>query len=499
MNKKILGLAGGCVLIAGLSAAVVLVSRQQAAEESSSEAEISAAVTTVDPQDLVLSAQSADNVASIDVENSTGSFVVVRTQKADEATDTSVAFGVKGWEELPTNTALISTLANNMASLTASSVVLEDCSDMDKYGLGSDAAKGTIHFDDGSSFAFRIGSSVSDGENNYFAIEGDDTVYAVKTSLTANYSNSADSFLSLVMLNAPAEEEYPIVNYLTINREDMDYEIKLSYVQDANNENTGGTASNHEMVSPIPAYLSVERSTDVITGMFGASAAKILKTYPEKKDLSEYGLDTPFGTAVMDCDDGNSYTLNIGDKFTETDEDSGTSKSYYPVMLEGVDVIYAMAEDKCVWASVTPTDLASSLVLATYVWDIDKLTLSAEGMEDMEFDITGNDKTDAAVKLNGKSVDTERYRKFYTFLLQTTAEGTAIDEKPVGEPEAVLYFHTKNGKKEQEICFYRQDSYTCLITINGISSFRCRSSFIDTLKENMSIFNTDKDFIMSWS
>ncbi|MGN0631447.1 MAG: DUF4340 domain-containing protein [Ruminococcus sp.] len=499
MNKKILGLLGGCVLIAGLSAAVVMVSRQQAAEESSSEAEMSAAATTVNEEDLVLSAQSAENVVSINVENSNGSFEVVRTKEADAEAGTAVEFGVKGWEDIPTNTGLTSTLANNIASLTASSLVAEDCTDMDKYGLGDDAAKGTLKFDDGSTFSFRVGSAVSDGENNYFAVEGDDTVYAVKTSLVANYQNKAEGFLSLVMLKAPAEDEYPIVNTLTIKREDMDSDIVLTYAQDANNENTGGTAATHEMTSPISAYLSVERSSDIITGMFGASSKSILKIHPEKADLAEYGLDKPFGTVIMDCDDGNTYTLLIGDKYTETDEETGTSAVCYPVMLEGVNAVYAMTEEKCVWATAEPTDIASSLVLATYVWDIDKLTLKAEGQEDMEFVVKGEDKETAEVTLGGKSTDSERYRQFYTFLLKTTAEGTAIGEKPTGEPEAVLYFKTKNGKKEQEIAFYRQDSYNCLITINGVSSFKCRSSFIDVLKENMELYGTDNDFIQTWS
>ncbi len=499
MNKKILGLAGGLVLIAGLSAAVAAVSNKQAEDESVSEEESSAAATDVSAEELVLSSQEAANAVSIDVENSTGSYTVVRTVEADEETDTAVEFGVKGWEKLPTNTSLISTLASNMAGLSASSLVIEDCTDMDKYGLGDDAVKGKITFDDGSTFEFRVGNSVSDGENSYFAIEGDDTVYAVKTSLVSNYSNKAESFLSLVILEAPADDEYPIVNTLTIKRDDMDDDIVLTYSQDANNENTGGTAATHEMTSPIAAYLSLDRSTDIITGMFGATASSILKVYPEESDLAEYGLDEPFCTVIMDCDDGNAYTLNIGDKYTVTDEETSAVSAYYPVMIDGTEIIYAMTADNCSWATVVPTDLASSLVLTTYVWDIDKLSLKADGQEDMNFVVKGEDKDSAVVTLNGEEVDSERYRKFYSFLLQTTAESTAIGEKPVGEPEATLYFITKNGKKEQEINFYRQDSYNCLITVNGVSSFKCRASFIDVLKENMEIFGTDEDFVLTWS
>ncbi|MBQ8687935.1 MAG: DUF4340 domain-containing protein [Ruminococcus sp.] len=501
MNKKIIGLIGGCVLIAGLAAAVVVVSRQQAAEEESSLAasESLAAETSQDPAALALSAQDPDSVVSVAVTNSTGTYEIIRTAEADAEAATDAVFGVKGWEDVPTNTSLAWTLANNTATLTASSVVAEDCTEMEKYGLGDDAAAAVMTFDDGSTFAFRVGSFVSDGENNYFAVEGEDTVYAVKTSLVANFSKAAEDFLSMTLLEAPAQDAYPIVNSLTVSRTDLDEDIVLTYAEDANNENTGGTAASHEMTSPIPAYLSVERSTDVITGIFGVTADHILKIYPEETDFAEYGLDTPFGTAVMDCDDGNVYTLNIGDRFTETDEETGAAAAYYPVYLEGVDVIYAMAEADCLWASVTPTDLASSLVLATYVWDIEEMNITAKGKESMEFDITGEDKETAVVKLNGKTCDTERYRLFYTFLLQTTAESVVLDGEPAGEPEITLYFRTHDGSKEQELCFYRQDAFNCLITVNGESAFGCRASYIDTFLENMDLFDTDEDFIKTWS
>ncbi len=498
MNKKLVGLIGGAVLVAGLVVAVVVVSNNQSGKDNGESTE--PVVTTVNQEDLILSAQAAENVASIEVTNSNGTFTIVRISEADEEAGTSVVFGVKGWENLPTENAIAGTLANNIASLTANDIVMEDCDNLDKYGLGDDAVKGKLTFDDGSTFEFRAGTTLADGEHDYFAIEGDDTVYSVKTSLVANYRRAADSFLSKIMLPAPAEEDYPIVNTLTIERENMKQPIVLTYADYANDDdNLGGTAASHEMTEPIPAYLSVERSTDVITGMFGVASEKILKLYPEDADMAEYGLDEPFGKAVMDCDDGNTYTLLIGDRYVEKDEETGAETVLYPVTMEGVDAIYAMTEEKCLWATVEPTDLASSLVLATYVWDIEELRLSAAGMEEMKFDITGEDAESAVVKLNGETVDTERYRNLYSFLLKTTAEGVVLEEEPVGDPAAIIYFRTRSGSKEQEICFYKQDAFNCLITINGESSFRTRASFIDALTKNMELFGTDESFVTTWS
>lgn len=143
-----------------------------------------------------------------------------------------------------------------------------------------------------------MGNAAADASNTYFAPADKDTVYTVKTSLVANFSKSATDFLSTTMLEAPADtNDYPIVNKLTVERKDMDYTLELDYDEDAaDNTNMGGTVASHEMVSPVPAYLSVDRSTPVVTGMFGLKAEKVAVPHPSAEDIANAGLDDPFGT-----------------------------------------------------------------------------------------------------------------------------------------------------------------------------------------------------------
>jgi hypothetical protein len=499
MKKKGIGLIAGCVLVAGLAGAVAVVSQQKQVEEEAEESASAASSAESSDGEIVLSDQETNSVVSVQVTNSTGSYEVVRTQEADEEAETDAVYAIKGWEDLPTKNSVVRTLANNIASLTDASLVQEDVTDLDKYGLGDDATRAVMTFDDGSTFAFRIGNAVSDGENTYFAVEGSNTVYTVRQSLVANYQNAAEDFLSTTILEEPDDDDMPTVNTTTVSRTDLDYDIVLTYDPDANDSNTGGTASSYEMTEPIAAYLSVDRSTPVISGMFGMTVDHVLKIAPEEADFAEYGLDTPFGTAVMDCDDGNVYTLTIGTRYTEKDEETGDTVAYYPVYLDGVDAIYSMTEENCVWATVTPTDVASKLVITTYVWDVAELTVSAPNKETMDFVNSGTDKDTASITCNGEACDTERYRLFYTFLLATAAESVALDEEPVGEPAATLYFRTHDGSTEKEICFYRQDDFNCLMTVNGVSSFLCRASYIDAFLENMDRFDTDEDFLTTWS
>lgn len=491
MRKKMLGIAVGVVLVAALGVAIFLLLKSQP-EESSVEdsAEESSTVT--------LTEQNSNDVTSIDVTNAAGTFEVLRIAEGND-TDNAV-FAIAGWEDLPMDTSTLWTLPNNTASMSANGLVEENCNDLAKFGLDDKTAVAvTLHFEDGSSYSFRVGNAVSGTENTYFAPADEDTVYTVKTSLVANFSKSATDFLSKTMLEEPAEDAYPIVNSLTVERNDMDYVLKLEYDKSSDEENSmGGTVASHEMVSPVPAYLSVDRSTPVVTGMFGLTAKKVAVPHPEESDLAAAGLTEPFGTATMACDDGNTYVLKFGERFTETEEESGTQTAYYYAYLDGVDAIYQIAEDDMVWATVTPTDIASKLVIGTYVWDIGTLDVWMDDIE-FQFAVTGTGKDDAVVKLNGESTDAERYRQFYSFLLNTAAETVELNGTPSGDPLAKITMKTQDGSFSRDLAFYAIDEFTCLITVDGESAYTCRKSYLDTLRNNMEIYDTSKDFTTNWS
>lgn len=493
MRKKMLGIVGGVVLVAALGTAAFLLLKSQPEESSSGDSsEESSAVT------VTLTEQEPNDVTSIDVTNATGTFEVVRTAEGN-GTD-NAAFAIAGWEELPMETATLWTLPNNTASMSTTGLVEENCTDLAKFGLDDKTAVAvTLHFEDGNSYSFRVGNAVSGTENTYFAPADEDTVYIVKTSLVANFSKSAIDFLSKTMLEEPAEEDYPIVNSLTVERKDMDYVLELDYDETSEDEESmGGTVASHEMVSPVPAYLSVDRSTPVVTGMFGLTAKKVAVPLPEESDLKETGLTDPFGTATMACDDGNTYVLKFGERFTETDEETGEQTAYYYAYLDGVDAIYQVAEEDMVWATVTPTDIASKLVIGTYVWDIGALDVRVDDAE-FHFVVTGTGKDDAVVKLNGESTDSERYRQFYSFLLNTTAETVELNGTPEGEPLAEINMKTQDGSFSRDLSFYAIDDFTCLITVDGASAYTCRMSYLDTLRSNMEIYDTSEDFTTNWS
>ena len=168
-------------------------------------------------------------------------------------------------------------------------------------------------------------------------------------------------------------------------------------------------------------------------------------------------------------------------------------------MLSGVDAIYQVTEENMVWATTTPTDIASKLVFGTYVWDVGELNVSV-GEEKFQFNVVGSDKDTAVVTLNGDSTESDRYRQFYSFLLNTTSETVKLDGTPSGDMLAEISLKTQDGTFERDLQFYAIDDFTCLITVDGKSAYTCRKSYLDTLLNNMKIYSdTSKEFTTNWS
>ncbi len=495
MRKRTVGIIVGVVVIIALAVAAILLLQGGDDEEEESEA---IAVSDETTEEISLLDYETDNVVLIDVSGEAGDYQVVQTARGDD--ENNATYAIVGWESLPV-TSTLWTLPNNTADLSANSIVEEDCTDYAKFGLDeSTAISVTLHFDDNESYSFRVGNVTADATYTYFTPEDDNTVYTVKTSYLSNFRNAAIDFLDKTILEAPEDETaYPIVNYLKIEREDLDYDFELDYDTNSDDEDyTGGSVATHVMVSPVSAYLSPDRSTSIVTGMFGLSADSIAVPLPTQQDMTDYGLETPLGTVTMDCDDGNCYVLYFSEPVSIVDEETEKASTYYYAFLEGNEMIYCVKESDMIWATVEPTDVTSTLVLATYVWNIGTLDVKIDDKE-FNFDVTATDAKDAVVTLNGESTDAERYREFYAFLLKTTAETIDFTDEPTGDPLAEIYLDTQDGSFARTFTFYALDDFTCLITVDGQSAYTCRRSFLTTLEDNMDIYyDDDEEFAVNW-
>lgn len=431
------------------------------------------------------------------VTNAEGRLEVVMKDPPSE--DSKATYTLKEYKDLNVNTSVVGTLVNNGNGITAQALIAGDCTDIAKYGLAEPVATVEFTYESGNTVRFFVGDKAPSG-TVYFLVDGTDDVYSVSASLVANYSNAAKDFINKTILEEP--ETSPRVDSLRIERDDIDYDLLFEYDKASEDTYSGGTSSTHKLVEPVESYLALEKSMDIITGMFGLRGDDIYAMHCKESDIAGAGLASPFCTVTMECDNNETYKLFLSELFTD---ESGKRCCY--AMMDGGKVIYTLSEEDAKWLSVTPIDVVTKMMVNSYVWNITELSAKAGG-ESAEFKISLKDGVspedspsadDRIVTKDGKEFDTERYRQFYSFLINSNAEEFAMDAViPDSEPVVSISFTDSYRNKTFTYDFYDDSMMRSLIVIDGTNKYYCTKSYVDTLIENIKRIDTDEDYITTW-
>lgn len=484
--KALIACCGALALAGGGYAALMLTDNDKDNSSSVADSSVEEEISVPVP---LFAFEHAD-VKSITVKNSSGEYNAVPSKTSED--DGSVSFTIEGFEDLEINETLTSSLLNNSTALNSDSTAEENPSDLSKYGLDKPQAEVTVKASTGEKTLLVGNVSPIEGET-YCMEKGGNAVYLAGTAGISVFLNNAEYFISTTLLEEPAEDSYPNVEEVRIERKDLDYDMVLAYDKSTDDEDSkSGTLATHYMTEPIFAYLDAEKSQDATHGLFGISAQSVLAAHPSEDEIKASGLEEPFCTVTMTTDEPQTNVLKLGDKL----EIDGVY--YYPAMFDDNDVIYALSADSVCWADLEPGDITSKMIFGTYVWDIGKLEIAVKDGETVSFEGSGTSADDYRVKKNGKDCDTERFRSFYTFLLKTSAEDFVIDEETSGEPIVSITLETQDGKTSQTIEFYQTDGKKALISVNGIPCFKCRMAYVDLLIENLGKFDTAEEFVMNW-
>lgn len=509
MKKEVKGIIalGGVLAVLGGGLAFMKMTDKSGSESSDSDAPSAAETTTV-PEgagDVLVSdsgnEQEKGLVRSLHVKNREDEFDVIMTDAPTE--QTTAKYNIKGCEDLDMDAALISTLVNNVNGLPSDGTITENCEDFSKYGLDDPEITAEMTFDSGKTVKYYVGiKNPVDTTKSYFRIEGSNAVYLVANSRVANYYKKVSDFVSKTLLASPGDDNMPLVESLVVERDDIDYRIVLEPSETSTDSNAGGTSAIHEMIEPVSAYLSAERSSKITHGMFGLKANEIYAYHCTDADIKSVGLDKPFCRTEMKCEDGNDYILLFSELRYE--EEKG---QFCYAMFEGGNVIYTLAADAAPWVTLKPVDITSMIMVGNTVWNITDLSISLSTGEKAVFKLLpvdpskedNNSSEDFTAQLNGKQIEYERFRLFYKYLIAANAEDLAFEEKlPDSEPLAVLEYRDGYIDRKYKFEFYEYSPLTVLVAVNGECRFFGSRSYVDNLMENVRRLETGEEFLTTW-
>ncbi len=301
------------------------------------------------------------------------------------------------------------------------------------------------------------------------------------------YTGEIQQFISLSLVETPSDDAYPTYVRQTVERKDLDYDIVFENDDsEPEDEDDPTMVSGQVMTSPIFAYLNITESTAVTHGIWGLTATDAIVPFPTDEDFVKYGLDDPFCT-VTQITGGTDYVLKIGDVIYAKDEDgkdTTTPESYYCYIdAEGADAIFTIAADSLPWTSFMPEDVITGMMTYNYVYNVDNIVIDDDGTtHTIALNPDKPDQTIAPV-LDDKDVDSDLFKTFYQFLMNCPTTEIYYQE-PTGDKFMTISINLTNGGGDvMEI--YTDTDRRAVVKLNGQTSFRIPTTYLDKLMENL--------------
>lgn len=422
-----------------------------------------------DTQKTKLSVIDSKKIVSVTLNSSSGSYTLVKNGDnwVDKA-DTSIKL----------DQTKAGGIITSFANIYADSVVDDNPSSLDEYGLKTPAVTASAVLDDGSSINFNLGDKAPGGAEYYMMMKGDPKLYTISSTDGDNYMYTLSDIRDKTVLSFTTDT----VNYIKITTPGQVVELKKLPGDTQALEDSG--YGPWIMSMPYKGqYNAVESSAEGILQDLGAIT---INTFVDDNpvDLSKYGLDKPskeidvigssgnfkimFGNAA---DDGSVYFM------------TGNSKAVYTIAQTEADTFNETA-----FSLVDKAPFSSSMA------DVKQITIENQGRKDV-IDITttttpaategGSPTVTEAVKINGKDIDTTKFQDFYQKLLSLNVEGEN-DKTITGSPDIKMTFVLGNGLNGQTVISYtpyNSDFYA--VTKDGAADFLISKSQLQNVMSSL--------------
>lgn len=486
MKKNIKHIIIFCVIAVILVGLLIVLKITAPEEETEQEADN-------DVQTSLLYDKNPNDISKLEISNEHGSYEVVRIGEGDGAVWT-----VTELSNLPMSSASMGTLLENAAGVTAQQTVVENADDLSLYGLDKPLSAVTASFSDSAGTVKKlfIGNLTPGGTTHYAMVEGDSRVYTILNSKVNCFLENKYYVLNKVLYTArsAADENdttvYTRINKMTVSRPDIDYDIVIEYDVRLEDESLmTANSSQYVITSPIFRELNPETSASVTDGIFGLTASDFGILNPTDEDLTACGIAEPAADVLFEINGGDNVRIRIGGECFDSD---GSKLGRY-LMINEVPIIYVFDESSLPWLSFKPLEIVTTMITSNYIYDVKSIDIS--GAANMSFTMTGSGADDFAVQLDGSDTDTDAFKNLYQFLLKVPSDELYFEDLTA---EPTVSITIKTGSGEDVIEFIPSEGRKSAIRLNGKTSYKCASAYVDRLISNLELYKNGGNIITTW-
>ena len=400
--------------------------------------------------------------------------------------------GDTGWvydadPDFPLNESYVDAMLETLSQVTASKTI-EAVEEWDQYGLAVPVCTVTITTD--ATYALSIGNETGLGGERYFSI-GDGNAYLVDADIISPFQYGLYDVLKYESIPAMTS-----VFAMDVASGDNQYQIQLL-------ENSGLSYTDAYVwyidEKPLDTDLAEELMLTVVDLSWGDC------TDYHAEDLAAYGLDTPLGSVTIHYVEKTDVATNETDENGDTIYETREEERSFTLEIGSKNkdgAYYSRIKDSAMVYTI-PSNIAETLLYTTYYdlqpdevllmdWDTVtamEITVSGETGQFLRSvktvtDEEGNESEEIVYLLNGEEADISPISDALEDMPTTGyANGVTQDRN-----EEIRILLCREDAIDVELVFYRYDSTSCLVTLNGEATvFADREAVVELVEEANSL------------
>ncbi len=380
-----------------------------------------------------------------------------------------------------------------VTSITASSLIEENASDLDQYGLEAPQFTLRAAYESGKVIDLYIGNTTPTG-NYYVTTNQNDTVYSIGSYVVSLLMRSDIDYRDITLFPTYEEDAiYENINWVKMTlRDGTEIELKQSEDSDAEYNETN---SQYVMLSPTKGSCNdTNVQEDVLDVVATLNAEQVLCDITEE-DYPEYGFDEPAKLEMTDTD-GNSVSILIGGTY---------SSSYRYIMLESAPYTVILANsDAFGWLDINYVELMNRTIWIYNIDSVDYIEYNLKGEEYVveythgtEVNEDGEEEDTLAATLNGSEISETNGRRLFVRTLNFRVIGDVPDSARLSKPDSTVVMHMLDGTEHVLNLIQLNDrQYAC--ELDGETEFYVYKKNLNTLIDAFATVLNGRELPMSY-
>lgn len=428
------------VVLIALGGAVLLLMRLPTDDgEDSSESGSSEAVERT----ALLDREDTD-VKSVEIKNSVDEYTII-----PKTEDSSLGFTLQGYEDFDFNTSQVAANVRTTLDFEASKE-LGSQDNLDAFGLGSEGARLTLNYKDGSSDQMVLGDLSPETNGRYVLKDG--KVYIV-AGVPGSFLESKFSYFYTSVYTVPdmtevtVDDEGETTENVVEDRLDHMALSGAHFPEEISVKPSSKYLSGYGITEPITAETGNTKFSELMTSLKSLAASSVVDAGITDEKLEQYGLLEP--------DASISFSLNGVEHEVSVSAKDSSGMRY--MTADDNDIVYQV-ENSAVsnWAETGLMELRMSYVWIANIKDVKNLTITLDGGQVKTYEITREKNeeksTDTSVEYDitkitaadGSSIDYEVYQPFYQKMIGV-AVFSVEDTEYSGKPSVKIEYEYFSG------------------------------------------------------